>query len=65
MEFLKKYFARLDSRISLELRKSKQISLLAQKVSLQSFGTYGEVLHHVVREMDYYVENPDEEEPAV
>lgn len=60
MEFLKKYFARLDAKISVELRKSKQVSLLAEKVTLNSFGTYAEVLQRVSDEMDYYVENADE-----
>ena len=51
--------------MTVEVRKSKQISMLAEKVALQSFGTYGEILNRMVHEINDYVEGEDEEEAVM
>lgn len=40
MEYLNKYFKKLDERMSLERVKSKEISLLVENAYNQNFGKY-------------------------
>lgn len=62
MEYLKKYFRKLDQRLTLELNKSKEISLLAENAFNQNFGTYADLIWHVIKDVDNYMEGADEED---
>jgi hypothetical protein len=48
LELAKRYFLKLDERMKLELSKSKHISLLAENVTLDRFGSLAAVLERVL-----------------
>lgn len=61
MEYLKKYFKKLDSRIRLEVNKSKKVSLTIENAYNNNFGKYAEVIRKVCDGLDHYVEGMEEE----
>lgn len=61
LEFIRKYFLRLDQRLSIELSKSKHVSLMAEDVSLQDFDGYSQIIDGVINGMNEWVE-PGEED---
>ena len=63
LEFVRRYFSRLDERMGLELNKSKQISLMAENVGLEQLCLGAEVINGVLNRLGDYVE--DEEEADV
>lgn len=65
MEFVNRYFNKLDERINIEMKKSKQISLLAENVSLDDFQTCAAIIEGVVNNLSGYVEDDDEEADKV
>lgn len=61
MEYLHKYFKKLDERSTLELNKSKEVSLMAENAYNENFGQYAQIIHKVMMGVDCYVEGEEED----
>lgn len=55
MEYILKYFKKLDERSTLERNKSKEISLLVENAYNQNFGKFAQVIDKIVNNLDYFV----------
>lgn len=55
LELLKRYLAKLDERMRVELSKSKHISLVAENVKLDQFEMMATVFEGVMNRMNDYV----------
>ena len=60
MEYLHKYFKKLDERLTLECNKSREISLLVENAYNQTFGLYADIINKVVMGVDCFVEDDDD-----
>lgn len=48
--------------MNIQRNKSKQISLLVENAYNQNFGKYADIMHHVMKNLDQYVDGIEEEE---
>ena len=59
---MNRYFHKLDQRMKIEMNKSKNISLLAENVSLSDFESCASIISGVLNNLDGYVEDDDDEQ---
>ena len=62
---MNRYFHKLDQRMKIEMNKSKNISLLAENVSLSDFESCASIISGVLNNLDGYVEDDDEQADRV
>lgn len=65
LEYIRRYFSKLDQRMKIELNKSKQISLMAENAGQNDFAAVASIIEGVANGLNDYVEDAEEEADRV